>query len=906
MIRIAFCAAALTGVLVQASPASASAGAPSHASASGPVVGVTAREHHTTSARLRIIVRALPRSRAAEITLTGPHHLREHVARSVTLRLPAGAYSLSARPVATGAGSYYGTVPYVQERLRAGHLTTITISYATFVPKTTKVVPASDTVALSGEPSGPRTLTLDGAAARAAKVGQYLASGSSPAAPNGYLVKVTHVTPAGSGRVVLNVENATLLEALPSGEIAAEEALEPPAEAASINRQGDIALALARGERGGPYGHAASFSLHTTDLTCEAGAGVHVESPTVTFSPSIALHAHWGFFKLDSASFTATVAASLQMGAEADAGAHCETNDPGIGLLPHEVSLPDIDVQVGPVPVVITPRLQVYLSGSASITAKVSLSIEQSASATVGVSYEHGQFSPIESFPEHFRQSFTPEGDATAEVALTPTIDTLIYGVAGPSFDIGAAAKFNADIHKTPWWTLQGCLQAGIGFVISPLDLNWSDPHLIQLCKTLLRATSGPPGSGPTGTSPGGPGAPGTPPPGFTGTCEKSGCEGSATNPLTGATAVTSGIGNSCALLATQMIACWGANDDGELGNGKATNLESNPTPSLVSGIDTATQVSMGNGHTCAVLEDGEAKCWGSNYFGMLGDGKPEYQQGATYEPVGVAGLTDVRGIAAGGAVTCALLTNGHVDCWGADYNGQLGDGSLSEHGEQDTPIAVSGITDAVAISAGKDEHVCALLGTGHIDCWGPDSWGQLGNGTPGPEACEEAQPCSATPVEAQGISGATQVSAGVGNTCALLTGGSVECWGEGVKGVLGDLEGEESATPVPVPGLPAATSMSMGQGVACADLVSGGVDCWGAWIYGIVDGKGITHAEATPEAGLTDPVEVTAGFGQACAVVAGGGVDCWGGDLEGQLGNGFGGVTAAGFSDTPVAVASP
>jgi hypothetical protein len=97
-----------------------------------------------------------------------------------------------------------------------------------------------------------------------------------------------------------------------------------------------------------------------------------------------------------------------------------------------------------------------------------------------------------------------------------------------------------------------------------------------------------------------------------------------------------------------------------------------------------------------------------------------------------------------------------------------------------------------------------------------------------------------------------------------------------------------------------------MGQGVACADLVSGGVDCWGAWIYGIVDGKGITHAEATPEAGLTDPVEVTAGFGHACAVVAGGGVDCWGGDLEGQLGNGFGGVTAAGFSDTPVAVASP
>jgi alpha-tubulin suppressor-like RCC1 family protein len=862
--------------------------------------------HHAKDVRLRIVVRALPRPLSAKIVLTGPHHLRKLVARSVSLELPVGVWTLAAAPVRAKAGAYYATVPRVRERLVVGKPMTATVSYATLVPKTTKIVPASDTVSLAGEPSGPRTLTLDGTAAREAKVGEYLASGVTPAAPDGYLVKVVSLAHSGGGRVMAAVEDATLLEALPSGEIASEEVLEPPAEAeaASVSRHG--ALALARAGARGPTAHAADFILHTTNLTCESGAGVHVESPSVTFTPSMAIHAHWGFFKLDSASFTATVAASLEMGAEADAGAHCETNDPGIGLFPHEISLPDIDVQVGPVPVVITPKLQVYLSGSASITAKVSFSIEQSASATVGVSYEHGRFSPIESFPQHFKQSFTPEGDASAELALTPTVDTLIYGVAGPSFDLGAAAKFDADTTKTPWWSLQGCLEAGLGFVISPLDLNWSDPHLIQLCKTLLRATSGPPGSGPTGTSPGGPGAPGTPPPGFTGTCEKSGCEGSATNPLTGATAVTSGIGNSCALLATHMVACWGADDDGELGNGKATNLESNPTPSLVSGIDTATQVSMGNGHTCAVLEDGEAKCWGSNYFGMLGDGKPEYQQGATYEPVGVAGLTDVRGIAAGGAVTCALLTNGHVDCWGADYNGQLGDGALSEHGEQDTPIAVSGITDAVAISAGKDEHVCALLGTGHIDCWGPDSWGQLGNGTPGPEACEEAQPCSATPVEAQGISGATQVSAGVGNTCALLTGGSVECWGEGVKGALGDFEGEESATPVPVPGLPAATSMSMGQGVACADLVSGGVDCWGAWIYGIVDGKGITHAEATPEAGLTDPVEVAAGFGQACAVVAGGGVDCWGGDLQGQLGNGFGGVTAAGFSDTPVAVASP
>jgi hypothetical protein len=870
----------------------------------GPSAVTDANGRHAKQATLRIVVQALPRSRAAGITLVGPHHLRERVTRSATLSLPAGSWSLAAQPVVTSTGSYYATAPRVRERLRAGRATTVKVSYATFVPKTTKVVPASDTVSLAGAPEGPRTLTLDGAAARAAKAGQYLASGSSSAAPDGYLVKVVRVTPEGGGKAVLSVKDATLLEALPSGEIAAVEALEPPAEAASLDRRGS-ALALALGQRephGEPTAHAASFSLRTTDLTCEAGAGVHVESPTVTFSPSIALHAHWGFFKLDSASFTATVAASLGMGAEADAGAHCETNDPGIGLLPHEVSLPDIDVQVGPVPVVITPRLQVYLSGSASITAKASLSIEQTASATVGVSWEHGQFSPIESFPEHFRQSFAPEGDATAEVALTPTVDTLIYGVAGPSFDIGAAAKFDADTTKTPWWTLQGCLQAGLGFVISPLGLDWSDPHLLQLCKTLLSATSGPPGSG--GTTPPGGGGKGATPPGSGTTCELAGCDGDATDPLTGVAAVSDGIGGACALLETHAIDCWGADGGGELGNGKTTGLESNPTPSQVEGISMATEVSMGDGHTCAVLEDGGAECWGSDYFGMLGDGKTEEQQPPPGEPVAVSGLTGVKAIAAGGSVTCALLTDGHVDCWGADFNGQLGDGSLSEHGEQDVPIAVSGITDAVAISAGKDEHTCALLADEHVECWGTDDWGQLGNDGPAPEACDEGQACSATPVEAQGVAGATQVSAGVGYTCALLSSGTVECWGMGVKGALGDFEDEASPTPVAVPGLTDATSVSAGEDDACA-TVAGGVDCWGAWLWGLSEGKGVEHASATPIAGLAGPVSVVAGYGQACALLSSGGVDCWGGDLEGQLGNGFGGTTAAGFSVTPVAVGS-
>ena len=436
---------------------------------------------------------ALPRSLPAAITLVGPRHVRRHVAHSSSLKLPAGIYTLVAGPVRVSKGAYYATAPHERARLGAGRRTTLTVSYATFAPKSTKLVPASGTVSLVGAVSGTRVLMLRGPSARSAKVGSILVSGSSAAAPDGYLVKVTKVTQE-HGTAVLEVENTTLLKALPSGEIDAEDTLEAPAEAASLHDLTVLGLSPGGARQGSARAHAAGFSLHPTDLTCETTHGVHL-TPSVTFSPSISIRAKWGFFSLDSASFTASVNAGLSLGATAEAGAHCETKSPGIGLLPHPINLPDIDIQVGPFPVVITPTLQLYLTGSASITAKVSASVEQSASATVGASYNgsNHQITPIHSFSQHFTPSFTAEGNASAEVALSPTVDMLIYGIAGPSFDIGAAAKFDASTSQNPWWTLQGCLQGGVGFVFKILDINWSDANLISACKTLLSATSPPP-----------------------------------------------------------------------------------------------------------------------------------------------------------------------------------------------------------------------------------------------------------------------------------------------------------------------------------------------------------------------------------------------------------------------------
>jgi alpha-tubulin suppressor-like RCC1 family protein len=201
-----------------------------------------------------------------------------------------------------------------------------------------------------------------------------------------------------------------------------------------------------------------------------------------------------------------------------------------------------------------------------------------------------------------------------------------------------------------------------------------------------------------------------------------------------------------------------------------------------VSGISNAVAISAGWWHTCALLASGGIDCWGSNGSGQLGIGT---YGGSHSTPVPVSGISNAIAISAGGEHTCALLSGGGVDCWGANYYGELGDGSAEM---RLTPVPVSGITNATAISASQRNHTCALLSGGGVDCWGANFSGQLGNGT------EEE---SWTAVAVSGITNAVAVSAGGYHSCALLAGGMVDCWGEG--GLLGDGSGEDSLTPVAV-----------------------------------------------------------------------------------------------------------
>ena len=262
--------------------------------------------------------------------------------------------------------------------------------------------------------------------------------------------------------------------------------------------------------------------------------------------------------------------------------------------------------------------------------------------------------------------------------------------------------------------------------------------------------------------------------------------------------------------------------------------------------------ITAGYEHTCAVLSGGTVQCWGNNSYGKLGDGTTTDSN----VPVSVTGLTGVTAIAAGGTHTCALLSGGTVQCWGGNDYGQLGNGtntgpetcnhpSLDPSACSTTPVPVTGLSDVTAISAG-DGHTCALLTGGMVQCWGWNYHGELGNGTTNTSGCH----CSNVPVTVTGLSGVTSISA-ADHTCALLTAGTVQCWGYNFSGGLGNSQlaariNTDSNVPVSVTGLTGVTAISAGIYYTCALLSGGKVQCWGGNVYGQL-GNGTTNNSYVP-----------------------------------------------------------
>ena len=347
---------------------------------------------------------------------------------------------------------------------------------------------------------------------------------------------------------------------------------------------------------------------------------------------------------------------------------------------------------------------------------------------------------------------------------------------------------------------------------------------------------------------------------------------------------ISAGTRHTCAAYASGSVSCWGDNENGQLGNGQFGGNVYSTVPVEVEGITDAVSIAVGWEHSCAVHATGEVSCWGDNSHGELGSG----QEDETVPlPVKVADLDDATSVTAGHWHTCALRSTGGISCWGADHDGQLGNGEIGEIGEMfSVPVDVLEISDAIAVSAGG-EHTCAVHATGEGSCWG-DNWrGELGNGISGNEYD------SAVPVKVSGISDALTVSSASWHTCAVRQGGAISCWGGlNWNGELGN--GQSGGTtvmalPVDVLSVSDAIAVASGSNHTCAVLQSGNVHCWGGNFQGQLgispDGQ-LFSAVPLEVQGIDDAIDLTAGSGHVCALSSSGAY-CWGANFHGQLGHG-------------------
>jgi alpha-tubulin suppressor-like RCC1 family protein len=292
---------------------------------------------------------------------------------------------------------------------------------------------------------------------------------------------------------------------------------------------------------------------------------------------------------------------------------------------------------------------------------------------------------------------------------------------------------------------------------------------------------------------------------------------------------------------------CWGTNWWGEVGNGTYTSFVDAPSP--VIDLTKAVSIASGHSHSCAALTNGYVKCWGSNLSGQLG--APGYVNDSSL-PFS-APIYNAKRVTAGKFHSCAVLSDGSVSCWGSNVFGQASN---------------PGTDNAVDVAAG-DMHTCAVLADGTVSCWGYNGFGQLGN---------SSTTNSGSPVKVNGITNAAGIASGANHSCALLADHTVKCWGRNGSGELGNGTGQDSSIPVTAVGINSATALWAGGANSCVLLSSGDLKCWGNNSYGQV-GNGTTIDALVPQAvsGLSNVQSMSLGEGYACAASDYAGVKCWG-----------------------------
>jgi alpha-tubulin suppressor-like RCC1 family protein len=416
---------------------------------------------------------------------------------------------------------------------------------------------------------------------------------------------------------------------------------------------------------------------------------------------------------------------------------------------------------------------------------------------------------------------------------------------------------------------------------------------------------------------------------------------------------VVAGGGFACVRFTNGRVKCWGRNNLGQLGTGTsvgafanmgdAANEMGSNLPFVDLGTNrTATQISAGEESVCALLDNGTTKCWGGNSRGQLGldlattinKGDASGEMGDFLPAVDFGSSGDATNIFLGATNACAVLADGNGKCWGRNQSGQSGVNSTTQYG--DAPGETSSLP-VVSLGAdfptlfalgGRDStvgHTCARVASGRVRCWGSNASGQIGLGLssdfPTADVGDSSEEMTTynNYVDLGATQTVTALSAGTSHTCAILTGGTVKCWGLNSSGQLGQGDTADRGHSLDQMGTnllaldfgdgQTVTKIASGFNTNCAILSNNALKCWGANTNGVLGigsatGADVSRGDASDEMGTNlaatnlgsdgaYAIDIALGREYAttqpfvCAILNNRGVKCWGSNGSGQLGRG-------------------
>lgn len=260
--------------------------------------------------------------------------------------------------------------------------------------------------------------------------------------------------------------------------------------------------------------------------------------------------------------------------------------------------------------------------------------------------------------------------------------------------------------------------------------------------------------------------------------------------PLRPITQIAAGGGETCARLTDGTARCWGV--DGALGNGSKTSwLPVKVLNAAGTGLQgNIVQISAGKHHTCILIKDGTARCWGRNDSGDLGDGttKDRSLPVKVLNVAGTAPQTRITQIVASYHHTCARISDGTARCWGGNGDGELGDGTRIDHSRPVKVVNGLGtgpLRGVVQLTAGA-HHSCARMADGTARCWGARL--ALGDANNSPYPANRLLPAKVmNSTGSQPMANIAQITAGRGHTCVRKSDRTALCFGESGEGELGN-----------------------------------------------------------------------------------------------------------------------